>query len=204
LLTAGYELMLALVASAHIAAVTVLFAPPDEFLQVGLLQHKWLLLALVSGGAVAGLVVAPSAASWLIRLRSPGTTVEATGLRLDLKTVIASYAMYVSSLTMIGLGVWGMAHAIADDGIQVPGAFFFVGAFATSWVAGFVVPGAPAGLGVREVVLAAWLSDRLPPATVVVVIVALRIATTVGDAVNFAWGSALVVRHNRSSGNAAS
>lgn len=76
----------------------------------------------------------------------------------------------------------------------MPTPLFFVGAFAVSWIAGFVVPGAPAGLGVRELVLTAWLGDALPATTVVVLVLALRVATTIGDAINFGWGSWALAR----------
>src|SRR3546814_11986525 len=78
--------------------------------------------------------------------------------------MIASYAMYVCSLSLVGLGLWGMSLALGNGG-AMPGPIFFIGAFNTSWIAGFVVPGAPAGLGVREVVLTAWLDGSVPPAT---------------------------------------
>src|SRR3546814_11770047 len=79
----------------------------------------------------------------------------------------------------------------------MPGPIFFIGAFTTSWIAGFVVPGAPAGLGVREVVLTAWLAGALPPATAVLLVVALRIATPIADLVNFLWGSAVLVSNRQ-------
>src|SRR3546814_8886443 len=83
--------------------------------------------------------------------------------------MIASYAMYVCSLSLVGLGLWGMSLALGNGG-AMPGPIFFIGAFTTSWIAGFVVPGAPAGLGVREVVLTAWLAGALPPATAVLLV----------------------------------
>jgi hypothetical protein len=63
------------------------------------------------------------------------------------------------------------------------------GAFAGSWILGFVAPGAPAGLGIREAILSAWLSGSLPPAQIVLLVIALRIATTLGDLFNFMWAS---------------
>jgi glycosyltransferase 2 family protein len=78
--------------------------------------------------------------------------------------------------------------------MHLPGPLFFIGAFASSWILGFVAPGAPAGLGVREAILSAWLTGVLPPTQAVLLIVTLRIATTVGDLANFAWGSITLLR----------
>src|SRR3546814_18296850 len=108
--------------------------------------------------------------------------------------MIASYAMYVCSLSLVGLGLWGMSLALGNGG-AMPGPIFFIGAFTTSWIAGFVVPGAPAGLGVREVVLTAWLACALPPATAVLLVVALRIATPIADPVTFLWRRSVMVHH---------
>jgi uncharacterized membrane protein YbhN (UPF0104 family) len=66
---------------------------------------------------------------------------------------------------------------------------FFIGAFASSWLLGFLAPGAPAGLGVREAALALWLEPALGAPSAVLLIVLLRVATTLGDLGNFAWGS---------------
>jgi uncharacterized membrane protein YbhN (UPF0104 family) len=79
---------------------------------------------------------------------------------------------------------------------------FLTGAFASSWILGFLAPGAPAGLGIREAILSAWLSGALPPAQVVMLVVALRIATSVGDLLNFMLGSAWL-RHAHRIGNTA-
>jgi uncharacterized membrane protein YbhN (UPF0104 family) len=66
-----------------------------------------------------------------------------------------------------------------------------VEAFALSWLAGFVAPGAPAGLGVREGVLVALLGPLLESALVLQIVVAFRLATLVGDFIALALGVAL-------------
>jgi uncharacterized membrane protein YbhN (UPF0104 family) len=95
---------------------------------------------------------------------------------------------------MIGYGLWLVAGSLTPAGVLVPGPVFFIGAFASSWILGFVAPGAPAGLGIREAMLSAWLSGVLPPVEVVLLVVALRIATTLGDLINFIWGSVVLFR----------
>jgi len=193
LLTIGYELLLAIVAAAHLCAIGVLLWPPAALAGQAWLEHRWTLLALVSTGAVAGLLLAPHLVAMLTALRG-GDRGDARVLSLDLRTIVGSYAMYVVGQIAVGVGLWGLALALLPAGSAVPSALFFVGAFATSWIAGLVVPGAPAGLGVREVVLAAWLADALPPDTAVLLVLAMRVATTIGDAINFGWGSWALAR----------
>lgn len=187
-LTIGYELLLAIVAAAHLSALGLLLWPPEALAGQSWLAYRWTLLGLISAGAVAGLVVAPRMAAMLAALRG-GDREDARTFSLDLRAICGSYAMYVIGQVAIGIGLCWLAVALAPAGTTVPPALFFAGAFATSWIAGLVVPGAPAGLGVREVVLTAWLADELPPDTAVLLVLALRVATTIGDAINFGWGS---------------
>jgi uncharacterized membrane protein YbhN (UPF0104 family) len=90
--------------------------------------------------------------------------------------------------------MWLVAHALLPAGTPTPNPAFLTGAFASSWILGFIAPGAPAGLGIREAILSAWLSTAMPAADVVLLVVALRIATTVGDLLNFGWGSLMLLK----------
>jgi hypothetical protein len=192
----AYELLLALVASAHIGALTLLWSPPAALLTWGITEYRLPLLAAVTVFAVAALWLAPRFAVLLGRLRGGQRSEEESGLtrlHLDPTTVVACYALYAASFVMIGAGLWLVAHTLVDPTSQVPGVLFFVGAFASSWILGFVAPGAPAGLGIREALLSAWLSGVMAPVDVVLVVVTLRIATTLGDLLNFALGSVFML-----------
>ena len=59
------------------------------------------------------------------------------------------------------------------------------GAFAVAWVAGFLTPGAPAGLGVRETILLAVLGPTYGDGIAVWLAVSLRAVTTLADALTF-------------------
>lgn len=65
------------------------------------------------------------------------------------------------------------------------------GVFAAAWVAGFVTPGAPAGLGVREAVLAGGLRPLYGPEVALALPLLFRLVTVTGDGVAFALGSIL-------------
>lgn len=91
---------------------------------------------------------------------------------------------------LLGSALAALAFVVADPPLTIlPLA---VGAFALSWVAGFLVPGAPAGLGVREAVLVALLSpsvDRALP-----VVLGFRLATILGDFLSLGLGWALAAK----------
>ncbi len=63
------------------------------------------------------------------------------------------------------------------------------GAYAAAWLAGFVTPGAPAGLGVREAVLVILLDGHAAEPDLLAAVVLSRAVTALGDTIFFgvAW-----------------
>ncbi len=108
----------------------------------------------------------------------------------------APAGVYGFNFLVLGLGLFLLARALGQPSLgRLP---TFVGSFALAWVAGFVVPGAPAGLGIREGLLVALLTPSLGPVTMPTVL-GFRIATTLGDLVSFI--AAAVLRSRRPAGS---
>jgi uncharacterized membrane protein YbhN (UPF0104 family) len=63
------------------------------------------------------------------------------------------------------------------------------GFFALAWLAGYLIPGAPAGLGVREFMMALLFTPIFGEGTALALGVTLRVATTLADALAFITGS---------------
>lgn len=60
-----------------------------------------------------------------------------------------------------------------------------IGAFLLSWVVGFIVPGAPGGIGIREAIITFLLAKSVQQESVVISIIIYRFITTIGDLVGF-------------------
>ncbi|MBD2606696.1 UPF0104 family protein [Scytonema hofmannii FACHB-248] len=73
-------------------------------------------------------------------------------------------------LTMFALGPLNFS--------QIP---LLMGAFSFAWLVGFVVPGAPGGLGVFEATAIALLQNRFPPAIVISAIALYRLISIVAE-----------------------
>lgn len=92
----------------------------------------------------------------------------------------AAFVIYF--LFFIGSGL--LVVTLCESLAEVSGVTELIGVGAAAWLAGFVVPGAPAGLGVREAVLIAGLSAAGLTATeATAAALGHRFVTTVGDVI---------------------
>jgi glycosyltransferase 2 family protein len=64
--------------------------------------------------------------------------------------------------------------------------------FSVAWIAGFLTPGAPAGLGIREAIMIAALGPIYGAGNAIGITTALRLVTIAGDCL--AFGSGLIIR----------
>lgn len=198
-LSIAYETVLAVLACAHLGALTFLWDTPKAFEGSLISDNRALLTALATAGAVATLAAAPYIAKMVWRFRNKDdATQQPPTFYPGFAALSFGYACNALNFVLVGFGLWVMVVALGGGAEAGVSPVFLIGAFASSWLIGFIVPGAPAGLGVREAVLTVWLSESLPPDSIVVLVLGLRIATTLGDLINLAWGSlALRLRHKR-------
>ncbi|MEA5391596.1 lysylphosphatidylglycerol synthase domain-containing protein [Cyanobium gracile UHCC 0139] len=94
--------------------------------------------------------------SWLIRLRPPGA---------------ASFSLLLGWFAL-GASFWLCLRPFLAGGPAWPAV---IGVYCLAWVAGYLVPFAPAGLGVREVVLALALDPFIAADTSLVVVAVHRV-----------------------------
>jgi glycosyltransferase 2 family protein len=141
------------------------------FLSPGLQTYAVLALGLI-------LLTVPALAAWSV----------STGRRVHL--FLTSILLLAISLTLSGVSF-----------------YFFVGnlwavpAFALAWLIGFLLPGAPAGLGVREVVLVTLLAGIVNPPAITLAIVLHRLVTAVCDAIAATMGYLAFLLKKKKSAN---
>ncbi|GAB3334361.1 lysylphosphatidylglycerol synthase domain-containing protein [Marilutibacter aestuarii] len=191
----AYETLLVMLAGAHVGALTLLAEAPAALRDWPILEHRGALFLGLSIAVALGLAGAPGLARLVRRLRGLGP--EQAGMRSPrLSVSISCYLLYAINFLIVGVGLFAVAATLAPEAAEPRLLVLLTGAFACSWLIGYIAPGAPAGLGIREAMLAFWLHDALGPVTSITLIVALRIATTVGDLLSFAWGSLWLGRRN--------
>jgi len=98
---------------------------------------------------------------------------------LTLRRTLAAGLVGVGQWLLLGLHAWLLTVDLGGDpGASLPLA---LGGFALAWSVGYLFVFAPAGIGVREVALAAALSPVLDRADAIVVAVVSRMLMTVAD-----------------------
>ena len=146
-------------------------------------------LGLISfSGAVFGLLALPLLMPELPVVISVGTFVTVIVIAASLfwhfvgVPVAHAFGWYVIFLAISGLLFVCLIQLLVErhitEGMQlVP----FVGAYVLAWLAGLVTPGAPAGLGVRELVLLFLLKGLVSEAELVLAVLLGRMVTVGGD-----------------------
>lgn len=115
------------------------------------------------------------------------------------RAIVTAMAWALLTWILFGLSAWLLAVRLGASGER--GLLLAVGGFAFAWAVGFIVIFAPAGAGVREVVLVAALSPVLDVGKATVVALASRLLTTLGDLI--AAGCAAFAGRGRLNGQAA-
>lgn len=137
-------------------------------LSVFLAFDRILSLGQIGDGAAALIVVAIVAGmAWLL-LRTPES-------RWRLVAALAMQLAFFSCLTLIAAGCAMLTGAGPGLALEV-GALFLL-----SWLVGFIAPGAPGGIGVREAGLVLTVSALLGPLPTLLFAAATRVVTLVGD-----------------------
>lgn len=162
---------------------------------ISLLWGGDLFLERVRPAAVIGALALLAAAVLILarglRNRSVDLPATASAVNTRLRAIlrlIAAWILYGAFFVVVAGLLWGLLRLTGADSARTsPRYDSCLAAISLAWLAGFLVPGATAGLGVREGVLIALLSHGAGTAEAVVASFAYRVVTVLGDAVFFGF-----------------
>jgi len=149
---------------------------------LSIIDTRVALALLVAALVVTGLVI--------LILRNVGARNRLRLPSFPLPALLGCVACYCGFFVAAAACLDGLAHALA---IPVASFSLLLAASAASWLAGFLVIGAPGGLGVREAAFVALTGAALGETRALLLIGLFRIVTFLGDTLLFA-GGALVAR----------
>lgn len=143
-----------------------------------------LALPLLAGGRFAWFTPAVGAALVLGALAAVRMAAGALPAR-----VLASHLLFLLTASLIFTVLLDLIAPDTEAALSPPTVW---GAYAAAWLAGFVTPGAPAGLGVREAILVMLLDGHAAERDLLPAVVLSRAVSVTGDTIYFgaaAWSS---------------
>jgi uncharacterized membrane protein YbhN (UPF0104 family) len=159
-----------------------------ELRTLSIIDTRFALALIVAMLVLLGLLLRALRGGWLHdRFRVPPLP--------PLSTLLGCVACYCGFFVVSAACIDGLAHALAIPDVSFA---LLLAAGATSWLAGFIVIGAPGGLGVREAAFVALTGAALGESRALLLIGLFRIVTFLGDTLLFAAG-ALATRTERRS-----
>jgi len=145
--------------------------------------------------ASAGLFVFRRVAPALLRRFAPRYAPALDGTLLPPQACLArAFVLYCCMYVCMGIGLIVLAHFLLPDAPH--DYWLLIAVFALAWVVGFLTPGAPGGLGVREGLMLLMLAPVFSAASASVLVIALRIATTLGDVLILTAGFLLLPKRH--------
>lgn len=102
----------------------------------------------------------------------------------SLKGLLPIWSIYLAFYLVDGLIFWFIIGTSTGMWLNIPILYIF-STFAISWVIGFITPGAPAGLGVRETIMILILTNFIGAPSAAFVALISRLVVTLGDLVFF-------------------
>lgn len=151
------------------------------------------LITLLVVLAIVGLFAFRRVAPALLRRFAPRYAPALDGTLLPPQPTLArAFSLYCCMYVGLGIGLILLSHFLLP---HAPHDYWLlIATFALAWVVGFVTPGAPGGLGVREALMVLMLAPAYTAASASVLVVALRIATTLGDVLILIIGMLMLPR----------
>lgn len=196
-----YEVLLLLVTGLLVGFVFGVISAPGL---MRLLHDQGTALMIAVGTAVVGFIAIPllgKALFWLVARVARTRGVDTAPLRLSgWKAPVFLIMIYALAYLLTGGATSLLAAGLFPNAeLDFP---LLTAAFALAWVVGFVTPGAPAGIGVREALLLLMLNGTMAAADTSLLILALRVVTTLGDMLCLAVGVAQMASLRRGSSHA--
>ena len=124
---------------------------------------------------LSGLV--PVVAPYLLHLK--GISMPYKGLLESLRSISLVYFSYFIFFFIAGLLLVFIVSIFVNLNLIVSAKIITI--FSIAWLAGFIIPGAPGGIGVREAVLIFFVTPIIGEPQSIAVAIALRFVTLLGD-----------------------
>lgn len=176
------EIVLLVLSGSLLSAIFLPFISEHYFMEVTGLPPIWYFVIIL-----ICVIVSPFILFWFINNKRPEFLKRRIGADKILVPRIGVTSLCFLYYTVGFISMGAMTGIIAKVFFNVDGNFYIVltGIYIISWIAGFLMPGAPAGMGIREIILVTVLSVVFTPGVAVGLTVFLRFISIIGDVIIF-------------------
>ncbi|AIY40064.1 hypothetical protein; putative membrane protein [Collimonas arenae] len=192
-ITVFSETLLALLAALIVGSTGAFFS------QAGLANfssaHQTVFIPVLIGLLLLTLLLYRPLAPRLLKWLAPANNSTFEGMLPRLPTLFQAFGAYSLNYVTIGAGIFVMVTVLLPE--MKHDFMLLLASFALAWVAGFFTPGAPAGLGVREVLMLGMLTPSYPGSSALLVIVGFRLVTILGDSICFLFAYLMLIFSRR-------
>ncbi len=111
---------------------------------------------------------------------------------------IFSYINVILYYCIFFFGIGFIAYIILNYQMQVSFSYFLITAiYAFAWLVGFVTPGAPGGIGVRESIFVVFSNGLLSMSDALVLSMVLRISNIIGEIILFIIAEKMLIKYKK-------
>lgn len=107
-----------------------------------------------------------------------------------LRPSLQSLPLYIAGYALVGAAAVVIAASLVP--LQAQDGALICGAYSLAWIVGFLIPGAPGGLGIRESALVLLLAGTFPREVVLLIALLARLASVAADVLAFIVGLLLI------------
>lgn len=168
----------------------------------GAADRLWAGIPILIAILIAGLLAWPTADAVLRRLPFARAKMDELPRLSPIRSLtILGPTLLIHAAFLIATGtlLWWLAVTAAPAGSSPPSFLRMIWVYAVAWAVGTIAPGAPAGAGVREAIITLELASDLGRPEAAAIALALRLITTLGDALAFAASLAVPIDRPRES-----
>ncbi|MBN2545872.1 MAG: flippase-like domain-containing protein [Spirochaetes bacterium] len=99
--------------------------------------------------------------------------------------------MYFLIFIIIGAVLYAIMVVLLKHDFNIIDFYFVICTYSLAWMLGYIVPGAPGGLGIRETVIILMLEDKFSSSSALLASIILRVITITGDIISFLFAGIL-------------